>query len=275
MTKEKAPPAKNTAKKAPKKTAKKQAKKGPKKDHGKTVRTQTKKDGDKKIHDGKNILSSGKLRGYVERLEQLAEEKKDVGAEEKAVMADAKANGFTPKYIRAILALRAKSPSERDNDRAMTDLYMSALDMSDGLPLFRHVEGIGRDAASREHVVEALKLLTPEGGEVTISIGKEYFHLTRDKDGVHVSTEKPKAEPKPEPKKKEPHQPKDVNPKPTKAKVVPLRPPPDVTLDGAFDLGKAARKDDKPINTNPFPVLSVRRKKWDEGWRTEDETQRK
>ena len=40
--------------------------------------------------------------------------------------------------------------------------------------------------------------------------------------------------------------------------------------DGAFLLGKEARKEDVPVVQNPFPFGDQRRRHWDEGWREQD-----
>ncbi len=45
---------------------------------------------------------------------------------------------------------------------------------------------------------------------------------------------------------------------------------PDVNDDGAFLLGKAARKENVPVVQNPFPFGDPRRRHWDEGWREQD-----
>lgn len=134
-----------------------------------------------------NSVSGELLRGFVERLERLGDDKKAVGDDEKVVYAEAKSSGFAPRYIRAILRLRRKSPSERDEDEAMMDLYASALGMARETPLFRHVEGMGVDVAARENVIAALKLLAPMDGEITVKVGSgPRMRLWRDKDGVRV-----------------------------------------------------------------------------------------
>lgn len=46
---------------------------------------------------GKNTASGEQLRGYIERVEALRAEKKELSAQETAIWAEAKAQGFAPK----------------------------------------------------------------------------------------------------------------------------------------------------------------------------------
>ncbi|MDJ0631083.1 MAG: DUF2312 domain-containing protein [Rhodobacter sp.] len=205
-----------------------------------------------------NMVNGSKLRGYIERLERLEAQKGEASDDIAAVKAEAKAEGFTPKYINAILKLRKKSPSDREEDDAMMDLYTGALGMSRDVPLFRHVQGMGVDTAAQESVVEALKLLVPDSGEITIKVGKSpRMRLHRDNEGVHV--EEVSDAPPPPPASAA----RGTAPRP-QAEV------PDCTPKQAFELGKQARRDDKPVIDNPFPWDDKRRPKWDEGWREED-----
>ncbi len=213
-----------------------------------------------KKEDQTNMVSGERLRAFVERMERLNEETYALAADKAAVMAEAKATGYTPKYIRAILKLRKKTPSEQDEDTAMMDLYTSALGMARETPLFRHVEGMGTDVAAKESVIEALKLLAPQDGEITVKIGGgPRVRLWRDKDGVRV--EEVKDIPTP------------TTPNTNSSASGLSRPgdnAPDCSEDEAFALGAAARHNDEPVIANPFAWDDARRRRWDEGWRDED-----
>ncbi len=47
--------------------------------------------------------SAQRLRGFVERVEHIREQKKQLGDDEKAVMAEAKAEGYVPAAIRYVV----------------------------------------------------------------------------------------------------------------------------------------------------------------------------
>jgi len=79
--------------------------------------------------------SSGQLRSLIERIEKLDEDKRQISAEMAYVYADAKANGFDPKIMRKLVALRKKEAAERKKEQSLLDVYMAALGMLADTPL--------------------------------------------------------------------------------------------------------------------------------------------
>lgn len=69
------------------------------------------------------------LQSYFERIERLDEEKSAIAADIRDIFAEAKANGFDPKTMRRVLRLRKLDVSEREEQRAMDDMYQRALGM--------------------------------------------------------------------------------------------------------------------------------------------------
>ena len=76
-----------------------------------------------------------RLRYFIERVENLQEEQRGLGADVKDLLTTAKGEGFDVKVIRKILALRRKSKTEREEEEAILETYMHALGMLDGTPL--------------------------------------------------------------------------------------------------------------------------------------------
>lgn len=72
-------------------------------------------------------MSDEKLHGYVERIERLEEEKKDVQQDIKEVYAEAKANGYDKKALKAIIKLRKMDSAARQDYSNAVDAYSSAL----------------------------------------------------------------------------------------------------------------------------------------------------
>lgn len=211
------------------------------------------------MKDGNNTVSGDELRSFIERVERLNDDKQAVQDDIKVVYAEANSRGFTAKYIRAIVRLRKKSPSERDEDDSMMDLYLASVGMARDTPLFRHISGMGVDVAARERVIEALKLLAPEDGEITVKAGGgPRVRLWRDKEGVHVEEVKDTPPPAPVEKKND------------SAARRPGDDAPNCTAEEAYELGRVARKSDQPVIANPFAWDDKRRRSWDEGWRAED-----
>ena len=72
-------------------------------------------------------FAAGQLQSFVERIERLEEDKKAIAADMKEVFAEAKANGFDLKIIRQVLKIRQMEKSDRQEQEAMLDLYLTAL----------------------------------------------------------------------------------------------------------------------------------------------------
>lgn len=74
-------------------------------------------------------LSQEQLRQFIERLERLDEEKKNISEDIKEVFAEAKANGFDVKIMREILKLRKKEDTELKEEEYLIEVYKRALGM--------------------------------------------------------------------------------------------------------------------------------------------------
>ena len=73
-------------------------------------------------------FAKGQLKAIVERIERLEEEKKTIGTDIKEVYAEAKANGFDNKILRKTIALRKMGKAEREEQEALLETYMLALE---------------------------------------------------------------------------------------------------------------------------------------------------
>jgi uncharacterized protein (UPF0335 family) len=69
------------------------------------------------------------LKAFVERIERLEEEKKALADDIRDVFAEAKANGFDVKALRAVIKLRKQDADERREQEAILETYMHALGM--------------------------------------------------------------------------------------------------------------------------------------------------
>lgn len=69
------------------------------------------------------------LQSIVARIERLEEERAAIAADIKEVYAEAKANGYDVKILSKVIAMRKKDVAERQEEEAMTDVYMANLGM--------------------------------------------------------------------------------------------------------------------------------------------------
>src|ERR1700687_709605 len=104
---------------------------------------------------GKNTIAGELLRGYVERVENIDGQIKQLQQDKGVVMAEAKAANLVPVGIRYIVKQRKLKPSERSEADSLRDLYLHAMGMEADNPLFRMVGLMKVDITAKESVVEA------------------------------------------------------------------------------------------------------------------------
>jgi uncharacterized protein (UPF0335 family) len=75
-------------------------------------------------------VAAERLRSFVERLERLEEEKRDLMDQVKDVFAEAKGEGFDIKTMRQVLKLRRMKPHDRTEQEELLELYKAALGMA-------------------------------------------------------------------------------------------------------------------------------------------------
>ncbi len=78
--------------------------------------------------------AQNQLRQFVEQIERLEEEKKQLGSDIRDKYTEAKAVGFDVKALRQIVRLRKKSNQERQEEESILEVYMHALGMLDHVP---------------------------------------------------------------------------------------------------------------------------------------------
>lgn len=74
-------------------------------------------------------VTANELRHFVERIERLDAEKKDLADQQKEVMAEAKSRGYDTKILRKVIALRKREPDDIAEEEAVLDMYKEALGM--------------------------------------------------------------------------------------------------------------------------------------------------
>ena len=81
--------------------------------------------------EGDNSKAGGvagdQLRSFIERIERLEVEKKELTDDIRDVFAEAKGSGFDTKIMRQVIKLRKKDKAEREDEEALLDLYCHAL----------------------------------------------------------------------------------------------------------------------------------------------------
>jgi uncharacterized protein (UPF0335 family) len=81
------------------------------------------------MNDESYKVTADELRQFIERLERLEAEKKDIADQSKEVMQEAKSQGYDTKAIRKIIAMRKRDRDDIANEEAIVELYKEALGM--------------------------------------------------------------------------------------------------------------------------------------------------
>lgn len=74
-------------------------------------------------------VTADELRQFIERLERLDAEKKDIAEQSKEVMAEAKSRGYDTKILRKIIGLRKREANDIAEEEAVLEMYKEALGM--------------------------------------------------------------------------------------------------------------------------------------------------
>ena len=75
-------------------------------------------------------IPGGKIRAFVERIENLDTELQELNEQKKEVFAEAKGEGFDVKILKEIIKLRKQDQEERDERESLLDLYMRAMEQA-------------------------------------------------------------------------------------------------------------------------------------------------
>lgn len=74
-------------------------------------------------------VGAERLRGLVERIERLEEERKALGSDIKDVYAEAKSAGYDVKVLRQLIRIRKEEATEVEEQETLLDVYRRALGM--------------------------------------------------------------------------------------------------------------------------------------------------
>ena len=77
---------------------------------------------------GTDNVAGNRLRAFVERIETVDNEIKDLTEAKKEIFAEAKGEGYDVKVLREVVRLRKQDENARDEHQSLLDLYMSAID---------------------------------------------------------------------------------------------------------------------------------------------------
>ena len=79
--------------------------------------------------DSSYRVTADELRQFIERIERLDAEKKDLAEQQKEVMAGAKGRGYDTKVLRKLISIRRRDANDIAEEEAILEMYKEALGM--------------------------------------------------------------------------------------------------------------------------------------------------
>ena len=80
-------------------------------------------------------IAGERIRSFVERIEQLDTELREINEQKKEVLSEAKSEGFDVKILKEIIMLRKQDKDERDEHETLLDVYMRAMETASPAPV--------------------------------------------------------------------------------------------------------------------------------------------
>lgn len=77
----------------------------------------------------KSGFAKDQLKSFINRIERLEEERAALSADIREVYSEAKGSGFDTKILRRVIALRKLDKADFQEQEAILDLYLTAMDM--------------------------------------------------------------------------------------------------------------------------------------------------
>ena len=79
--------------------------------------------------DNSYRVTADELRQFIERIERLDAERKDLAEQQKEVMAEAKGRGYDTKVMRKLITMRRRDKDDIAEEEALLEMYKEALGM--------------------------------------------------------------------------------------------------------------------------------------------------
>ena len=79
--------------------------------------------------DSSYRVTADELRQFIERIERLDAERKDLAEQQKEVMAEEKGRGYDTKVMRKLITMRKRDKDDIAEEEALLEMYKEALGM--------------------------------------------------------------------------------------------------------------------------------------------------
>src|SRR5262249_143172 len=97
-------------------------------------------------------IPGGRIRSFVERIENLDTELQELNEQKKEVFAEAKGEGFDVKILKEIIKLRKQDQDERDEHETLLDMYLRAMETAEKEPVAK--EPVAKEPVAKQPVTK-------------------------------------------------------------------------------------------------------------------------
>jgi uncharacterized protein (UPF0335 family) len=116
------------------------------------------------VTETSQTVAAGKLRAFIERIERIEAEIKDLNADKSEIYKELRGEGFDVKAVRQCVAARKLDTAEREERTAIFDLYWAALNGVSRVHV--HEAASYAEATGREPTVSKIEKVQPQGAEI-------------------------------------------------------------------------------------------------------------
>ena len=75
-------------------------------------------------------VTADELRQFIERIERLEADKKEIADSQKEIFSEAKSRGYDTKVMRKVIAMRKRNREDIQEEEAVLGMYLEALGMA-------------------------------------------------------------------------------------------------------------------------------------------------
>ena len=86
------------------------------------------------------MIENNQIQSIIQRIERMEDEKSAISLDISEIYKEAKGNGFDVKILKKIISLRKKPKNQRDEEQALLETYLAAVEGFETTPLGKHAK---------------------------------------------------------------------------------------------------------------------------------------
>jgi hypothetical protein len=86
------------------------------------------------------MIENNQIQSIIQRIERMEDEKSAISLDISEIYKEAKGNGFDVKILKKIISLRKKPKNQRDEEQALLETYLAAVEGFETTPLGKYAK---------------------------------------------------------------------------------------------------------------------------------------